>query len=146
LLPLLSPDYSLPAGSRAWFWFCPEVAEPHPPLSWEMLAILAEWASRHVDDHPGLARLKGASFLNSNGVVLKKIEDDAVWAELPDATINGTIQQTAQRLTRLKPGRDFWFWMSDCAHSPAAAWRSPPRTTSARAVASSARWLSGKNL
>jgi|GEM_PF-6455983 len=153
---------SLKAGYRAWFWLCPDVEAPHPPLliksfradpdmtilreqidtlpapedaetcmgfasvnqsgtfqfgssilSKDMLVQLAEWTSRHVEKHQDLCRLKDAVFINVNskGVVIEKIEDENLWTAIPDPITPGTIGETSALLKRLKPGRDFWFYM-----------------------------------
>lgn len=154
---------SLKAGSRAWFWLCPQMQDPHPPLllksfkkdaqmkalkaevaalpvpegatlclgfasvgksgqlqfgsqamSWEIFEALAVWATRHVDEHPDLSRLKNAACLNisSQGVVVKKFESEGAWESMPDPVVPGTIAETVHNLGRLRPGRDFWFYMS----------------------------------
>ena len=154
---------SLKAGSRAWFWICPQVPEEHPPLliksfkkdaqmkalkaeiealpvpegatlclgfasvsksgqmqfgsqsmSWGIFEALAKWATHHVDEHPELSRLKNAVCLNVNsrGVVVKKFENEGIWGSMPDPAVPGSIAETVNNLGRLRPGRDFWFYMS----------------------------------
>lgn len=154
---------SLKAGSRAWFWLCPQVQDPHPQLliktfkkdaqmkalkaeasgipvpegaalcqgfasvdingtlhfgsngmSRAIFESLAQWATRHADEHPELCRLKNATAMNINalGVVVGKYENEAAWASMPDPVVPGTIAETVHNLGRLRPGRDFWFYMS----------------------------------
>ena len=125
---------SLKAGSRAWFWLCPQMQDPHPPLllksfkkdaqmkalkaevaalpvpdgatlclgfasvgksgqlqfgsqamSWEIFEALAVWATRHVDEHPDLSRLKNAACLNISSLSCRTVHVEAIVARFPSA-------------------------------------------------------------
>ena len=83
-------------------------------MSWAIFESLAMWATRHVDEYPDLSRLKNAVCLNINaqGIVVKKYENEGIWEAMPDPVVPGTIAETVHNLGRLRPDRDFWFYMS----------------------------------
>ncbi len=85
-----------------------------PHLSENTLLRLAHWAEQNIADHPELARLKGLALLNTaDGMVTARHTDDEIWSELPDTVAPGTLAETALRLKKLKPGRNFWYWLTD---------------------------------
>lgn len=155
---------ALPAGQRAWFWFCPQLADDQPLLllrhfkldprqealqadiaaislpdgalpirgvahsdgdgalsfggpllGEEDLRRLAGWAGGNVADHPGLARLKGARFVRTslNGRVTAMHADDSLWDALPAPKVPGSLAEAAALLPMVKPGRSYWFWLTD---------------------------------
>jgi hypothetical protein len=83
-------------------------------MSRSIFESLAKWATRHADEHPELCRLKNATAMNvnSHGVVVCIFESQETWASMPDPVVPGTIAETVHNLGRLRPGRDFWFYMS----------------------------------
>jgi hypothetical protein len=95
-----------------------------PGLTGETLAVLANWVGANIHGHPGLARLKDASFLDirSDGVIAGVYEQAMLWSGIPYMPVAGTIEGTAAVLDRLDEGQDAWFWMSDVGGSggPAA--------------------------
>lgn len=101
-----------------------------PGLSAAMLSALAGWAVRFVGAFPELARLKGTTMLNVvDGVVAERHDDPALWAALPDLPAPGTVAALGLRLSRLKPGRSAWFWITDTGPggAPHAALGNPRR-------------------
>ncbi|MFT5682793.1 MAG: hypothetical protein ACI8RZ_003717 [Myxococcota bacterium] len=96
-----------------------------PGLTGDDLAALAGWVRAHLFGHPGLARLKGASFLDiqSDGRVAGIHDDAALWAGIPHVPVAGSIDGTAAVLDGLAEGEDAWFWMSELggSGSPSAA-------------------------
>ena len=85
-----------------------------PGLDRAGLDALASWAGENLAAYPGLARLKNTVFIQLiNGAVFESFEQPQLWSDFPDPVVPGSIEDTARRLTGLKPGREFWYWMTD---------------------------------
>ena len=83
-------------------------------LSEDGLKQLATWVGQNIDDHPGLRALKDTSFLAiQDGRVTARHEDAALWSDIPDPKCSGTIEESIHHFSRLRPGQNFWFWMTD---------------------------------
>ena len=84
-------------------------------LSSRHLKVLATWTQQNSKEYPNLARLKDASLVNISGVgkVLEHYVQPDLWHGLEKPVVSGTIEETAVRLTKLRPDRNFWFWMTD---------------------------------
>ncbi len=85
-----------------------------PLASAEHLAGLAAWVRATVGEHPDLSRLKNTALLNISaaGVVRAIHRDAGLWSGVPDAAAPGSLDETARRLSGLKPGRRCWFWLA----------------------------------
>lgn len=79
------------------------------------LAALSVWVKENVPLHPELARLKNAELFNisAQGLVRSIHQDDNLWSGVPDIIARGSLAESAQRLTKLKPEQSYWFWLAE---------------------------------
>lgn len=79
-----------------------------------LLEALAAYALALHEEHPSLRRLRGTSVIEvlTSGLTVFRLEDDALWAELPAAVVPGTMAETAQTIATLVPEEQAWFWLS----------------------------------
>ena len=93
-----------------------------PQLSTSGLINLADWTRHHIDEHPELAVLKNALFavFRPNGQVASRFESESLWgfSEEPPM-VAGTAAYLSTLLARVRPGSNYWFWMSE--HGPGSA-------------------------
>ena len=79
------------------------------------LAALSVWVKENVSLHPEFARLKNAELFNisAQGLVRSIHKDDNLWSGVPDIIARGSLAESAQRLTKLKPEQNYWFWLAE---------------------------------
>jgi hypothetical protein len=83
-------------------------------LSAAALWQLAGWARERLESQPRLARLRGTRMVElDDGYIIATHSDDSLWEGFPQVSSGGSIQQAAERLEKLSPGRDAWFWATD---------------------------------
>ncbi|MEL6344474.1 MAG: hypothetical protein AAFV53_15250 [Myxococcota bacterium] len=102
---------------------------------------LASWARPLLATHPELAMLRGTRMVEiEGGYVIATHQDDALWEGFPEVVRPGSPQQTVERLDKLPPDRDAWFWATDAGpgHQPTlllgSAWRDRDGSHFARQV------------
>jgi hypothetical protein len=77
------------------------------------LARLAKWVKHNLGDHPGLARLQNAELiLLDTDTIVANIAIPVLWRNVPRLPVPGSLEEAALRLSRLKAGHNFWFWMT----------------------------------
>lgn len=117
---LALPDGAQPCAGIASADGAGRISLGGPALSDTHLARLARWVRYNRDEHPGLSRLKDVVLIRTEGGrVAGRVEDSALWADIPDARVPGSLDETVRRLGRLKAGMNFWFWMT--ARGPSGA-------------------------
>ena len=79
-----------------------------------VLAQLAAWARQHVQSHPGLARLKDLTLVTTgtDGTIRARHRLPGLWGGFPALVVPGSLEETARRLTSLRPGRVVRFWLT----------------------------------
>ena len=79
-----------------------------------MLESLADWASAHHQEHPGLAALRGARLLriDGEGHIQADAEQPSAWSELPHRVVPGSIAHAARRIRALADGEQYILWMT----------------------------------
>jgi hypothetical protein len=84
-----------------------------PLFDADMLAVLADYARKNIDAHPGLAGLSNASFLrlSSGGVIEGRYEDPVLWEGLSLPVVAGTLSAAAATLEGLEAGDEAWIWL-----------------------------------
>ena len=79
------------------------------------LERFASWTKKHIVQHPNLNRLYNATLIkiSEQGKILARHEDQALWEGIPKPTVAGTTAAELQILSKFKPGRKAWYWMTD---------------------------------
>ena len=86
-----------------------------PLIAGEMLGVLAAWVKANLADEPRLARLRDAVFitLRSDGVVVSRHQNPALWEGIPSAVVPGTLKEVLRAISRVRAGADCWLWMTE---------------------------------
>lgn len=82
-------------------------------LSAATFDALVAWTLEHHEEHPGLARLRGARFhrINAEGQITQTHATND-WGAVPELPTPGTIAEAAAYLETMQPGQQAWFWLS----------------------------------
>lgn len=86
-----------------------------PSLNRSHLENLASWVKANVAEHSSLSIFKNCvlSDVRPTGMVLDQYEDDGLWRDVPDHLVPYTLEESLFRIRKLKPGREYWFWLTD---------------------------------
>ncbi|MFT5684973.1 MAG: hypothetical protein ACI8RZ_005918 [Myxococcota bacterium] len=77
------------------------------------LQRLSQWVKHNLSQYPALARLRDAEMVRiEDGVITERIRETSLWQGIPTVAAPGSLAETARRLSKLKAGHDFWYWMT----------------------------------
>lgn len=83
-------------------------------LTMERLEAFANWVSDQLDEYPVLARMKDTQFVQlTNGVVFDRHIKSSLWSHFPKVMRPGSVEEIDQHLSLLKPGKEYYFWITD---------------------------------
>jgi len=84
-------------------------------LEQEDLPRLADWTQKNIEKYPALSRLRDTILvqLSQDHKILNRFEDASLWEGIEKPVVPGTAAAELRILSKFKPGRKAWYWMTD---------------------------------